>query len=110
MAAVYRNYEITPEDTGMSRMTNEEIQQIFGKENDANIYTGQMTHVSPCERVFEHNINTSRGCSGAIIFLLDMDQDGFGVDSSDYGKAVDVNVGDQRLADGTIVKFGSGIK
>eukprot|EP00980_Cylindrotheca_fusiformis_P010834 scaffold2447_cov110-Cylindrotheca_fusiformis.AAC.16 len=104
---VYRNFEVTPEDAGMSRnsITAEELRQVFGRENRVNIYTGQITKVSPNQKAFEHNINTFRGCSGAVIFLLDVDQEGCGVIESDYGKAIAVHVGGDRLSDGTIVNF-----
>ena len=104
---VYRNFEVTPEDAGMSRnsITAEELRQIFGTENRVNIYTGQITKVSLGKKAFEHNINTFRGCSGAVIFLLDVDQEGCGVIESDYGKAIAVHVGGDRRSDGTIVNF-----
>eukprot|EP00980_Cylindrotheca_fusiformis_P015354 scaffold4305_cov57-Cylindrotheca_fusiformis.AAC.1 len=37
--------------------------------------------------------------------LLDVDQEGCGVIESDYGKAIAVHVGGDRLSDGTIVNF-----
>eukprot|EP00978_Attheya_sp_CCMP212_P008691 scaffold20426_cov47-Attheya_sp.AAC.7 len=105
--AVYRNFEVTAEDAGMSNnsITADELRQIFGREGRVNIYTGQITNVSPGKEAFEHNINTFRGCSGAVIFLLDVDQEGHGVIESDYGKAIAVHVGGDRLAGGTIVNF-----
>ena len=104
--AVYRNFEVTDEDAGMTKgtITTEELRKIFGRENRVNIYTGQITRVSPGGEAFEHDINSFRGCSGAIIFLLDSDQDGYGVKSSDYGKAIAVHVGGQRLENGLTVK------
>ena len=105
--AVYRNFEVTPEDAGMSpnSITADELRQIFGREGRVNIYTGQITNVSPGKEAFEHNINAFRGCSGAVIFLLDVDQEGFGVIENDYGKAIAVHVGGDRLSGGTIVNF-----
>ena len=105
--AVYRNFEVTPEDAGMppNSITVDELRQIFGREGRVNIYTGQITNVSPGKEAFEHNINAFRGCSGAVIFLLDVDQEGFGVIENDYGKAIAVHVGGDRLSGGTIVNF-----
>lgn len=105
--AVYRNFEVLPEDAGLlgSSISKEDLRNIYGHENRVNIYTGQITRVAPGGDAFEHNINTFRGCSGAIVFLLDIDQDGFGVDSSDYGKAIAVHVGGEQMADGTIANF-----
>jgi len=53
-----------------------------------------------------HNINTFQGCSGAVIVLLDLGQDAFGVDKSDYGKAIGIHAGGEQLSDGSIVNFG----
>ena len=105
--AVYRNFEVTPEDAGMSpnSVTADELREIFGREGRVNIYTGQIMNVSPDNTAFEHNINSFRGCSGAVIFLLDVDQEGCGVVDNDYGKAIAVHVGGDRLSDGTIVNF-----
>jgi hypothetical protein len=105
--AVYRNFEVTPEDAGMSpnSVTADELRQIFGREGRVNTYTGQIMNVSPDKTAFEHNINAFRGCSGAVIFLLDVDQEGLGVIENDYGKAIAVHVGGDRLSGGTIVNF-----
>ena len=104
---VYRDFEVTPEDAGMpgNSITANELRQIFGREGRVNIYTGQIMHVSPDKESFEHNINAFRGCSGAVIFLLDEDQEGVGVIDKDYGKAIAVHVGGDRLSCGTIINF-----
>jgi hypothetical protein len=105
--AVYRNFEVEPEDAGLPKksFSMEELRLVYGQEGRVNIYTGQITNVAPDGNAFEHDINTFRGCSGAIIFLLDMDQEGYGVDSSDYGKAIAVHVGGDRLANGTVTNL-----
>jgi len=105
--AVFRSFELSADDTGMpsNSVTADELRQIFGREGRVNIYTGQIANVSPGKEAFEHNINTFRGCSGAVIFLLDVDQEGLGVMESDYGKAIGVHVGGDQLGDGTIVNF-----
>lgn len=106
--AVYRSFEIEANDAGLTQnsITTEELRQIFGSEGRVNIYTGQITNVSPGKEAFEHSINTFQGCSGAVIFLLDQNQQGHGVSESDYGKAIAVHVGGQELSNGTIVNFG----
>lgn len=106
--AVYRNFEINAADAGLpeNSITAEELRQIFGLEGRVNIYTGEITNVSPGKEAFEHSINTFRGCSGAVIFLLDQGQEGCGVVESDYGKAIAVHVGGEELSNGTIVNFG----
>jgi hypothetical protein len=65
--------------------------------------TGQIPNVSPGKEAFKHNINAFQGCAGAIIFLLDVDQEGHGVIEADYGKAIAVHVGGDRLGDGGII-------
>ena len=105
--AVFRSFELSADDTGMpsNSVTADELRQIFGREGRVNIYTGQITNVSPGKEAFEHNINAFRGCSGAVIFLLDVDQEGLGVMESDYGKAIGVQAGGDQLGDRTIVNF-----
>jgi hypothetical protein len=102
--AVYRNFVVTAEDAGRPRNTlsNDYLRDIYGHENRVNIYTGQITHVSPNGRAFEHNINTFAGCSGAVVFLLDQDQDENGVISADHGKAIAVHAGGKNIAAGHI--------
>lgn len=104
---VYRDFEVTPEDAGMPKnsITVDELRLIFGREGCVNIYTGQITNVTPDKESFEHNINTFRGCSGAVIFLLDEDQEGVGIIDNDHGKAIAVHVGGDRLSSGIVVNF-----
>lgn len=104
---IYRRFELTAEDAGMPRnsLSTDALREIFGYENRVNIYTGEITQVAPNGETFQHNINTFRGCSGALIFLLDVGQDGYGVNSSDYGKAVAVHVGGERFDNGKVVNF-----
>jgi len=106
--AVYRNFEIDAEDAGLpaNSITAEELRQIFGLVGHVNVYTGQITNVSPGGEAFEHSINTFRGCSGAVIFLLDKGQEEHGVMVSDYGKAIAIHVGGEELSNGAIVNFG----
>lgn len=102
--AVYRDFVVTAEDAGRPRNTlsNDYLRDIYGHENRVNIYTGQITHVSPDGKAFEHNINTFAGCSGAVVFLLDQDQDENGVISADHGKAIAIHAGGKNIAAGEI--------
>ena len=97
--AVHRNYEFdfTNDDiytnNGWKKedFPKDDIMRIFGEDNAVSIYTGEVTAVSPDKEVFHHSINSFRGCSGAIVFLLDKNQDFVG--GQDYGKAIGVHVG-----------------
>ena len=103
--AVYRKFVVTAEDAGMPQNTLQPdyLREIYGHENRVNIYTGKITHVSPDGKAFEHNINTYAGCSGAIVFLLDMEQgEETGVISEDYGKAIAVHAGGKQVAAGQV--------
>lgn len=106
--SVIRNFDLAAEDAGMTdrSITPQELREIYGEKDCVNIYTGQITYVSPSGQTFGHNINTFKGCSGAVIFLLDQGQDGCGVEASDYGKAIAIHGGGDRLQDGTIINFG----
>lgn len=65
-----------------------------------NIYTGEILRVSQDGSSFEHNINTYKGCSGALVFLLDRDQNGNGTLEADWGKAIAVHVGGKFVEEG----------
>jgi hypothetical protein len=101
--SVYRDFEIEAGDTGAPDITHDSIQRIFGRVNQVNIYTGEITRVCEGGTCFEHNVNTFAGCSGAIVFLLDRDQEAFGVVEDDYGKAIAVHVGGDDV--GTVRNF-----
>ena len=98
--AVYRNYEFdfTNDDIYTNNRWKKEdfpqnaIMRIFGEDNAVNIYTGEITAVTPDKEVFRHSINAFRGCSGAIVFLLDKNQGGL-VEDKHLTKAVGVHVG-----------------
>ena len=49
-------------------------EELFGSKSRPCVYTGEIIRVSEDGGTFEHNINTFKGCSGAIIFLLDKNQ------------------------------------
>lgn len=103
--AVYRDFVVTAEDAGRPRNTlsTRYLREIYGHENRVNIYAGQITHVSTDGQAFEHNINTNKGCSGATVFLLDMEQEEeAGVISADHGKAIAVHAGGKHVAEGQV--------
>lgn len=103
---VFRDFVIKSEDTGaVPDMTDEEIEKAFGKLNSVNIYTGEITRVVDDEFSFEHNVNTFEGCSGAIVFLLDKNQDRESVLEQDEGKAIAVHVGGGNIGNGILRNF-----
>lgn len=63
---------------------------VFGESNQVNIYTGKILVVG--ETHIEHDINAFTGCSGAIVFLLDLDQPS-SVLRKHWGSAIAVHVG-----------------
>ena len=87
---VYRTFHITHEDA--KAPLNTDLVQVYGQKFQVCIYTGQVTEISANGRTFCHNINTFKGCSGAIIFLLDRNQSD-DVAAEFHGRAVGINVG-----------------
>lgn len=77
--------------TGMAHVTEKEILDAYGEPGMVHIYTGEIVKVFP--EHFEHNINTFKGCSGAIVFLLDKKQTASSVKPCDYGRALGVHAG-----------------
>ena len=102
--AVFRDFAITCEDAGMRRnsVPLTELEAIYGLTDQVNIYTGEIKDISPDGRAFEHDINTFRGCSGAIVFLLDQGQIDNGVIPDDYGKAIAVHAGGKYMGAGEL--------
>eukprot|EP01006_Ploeotia_vitrea_P028534 TRINITY_DN61204_c0_g1_i3.p1 TRINITY_DN61204_c0_g1~~TRINITY_DN61204_c0_g1_i3.p1 ORF type:complete len:299 (+),score=34.77 TRINITY_DN61204_c0_g1_i3:112-1008(+) len=79
---------ITPENVE-ANVTQEEIKRIYGGQGTV-VYTGEITHVG--QQHIEYNLNSFRGCSGAIVFLLDKGQPPT-VEQRHHGKAVAVHAG-----------------
>ena len=71
--AVYRTFDITHEDADAP--LNVDLEAIYGQKHQVCIYTGTVTEMSENGKTFCHSINTFAGCSGAVTFLLDEDQD-----------------------------------
>ena len=65
--------------------TADELYDIYGPPGGVSLYSGEITHVGVDH--IEHNINTYKGCSGAIVFLLDGEH---------RGKAIAVHVGYEK--------------
>jgi hypothetical protein len=72
------------------RINDTELEAIYGLPDVVNIYTGKVIYVG--SEHIEYDINTFTGCSGATVFLLDLDQPS-SVQSCDFGKAVAVHAG-----------------
>ncbi|KAL3906697.1 MAG: hypothetical protein SGARI_003882 [Bacillariaceae sp.] len=87
---VYRTFDITHKDAKASLNTN--LMQVYGEKYQVCIYTGRVTEVSANGRTFCHDINAFKGCSGAIVFLLDLNQSE-DVPEDFHGRAVGINVG-----------------
>ena len=91
---VYRTFDITHEDAGIMGSTSVHLEMVYGPKEQPCIYTGNVTEISGNGKTFCHDINTFAGCSGAVVFLLDVQLDHISDVSSDlYGKAVGVHVG-----------------
>jgi hypothetical protein len=87
------NKTISPSDIPLD-YTPTQIQDIYGKPFQPNIYTGEITYVEEGLQHIEYDFNTFTGCSGAIVFLLDRQQPrGSGVEKCDHGKAIAVHAG-----------------
>jgi hypothetical protein len=89
---VYRTFDIDSDDTGVS-LSEADLKKLFGETNSVCVFTGEITVVHDNQYgSFEHSINTYRGCSGAIIFLLDKNQQTEEI-LLHRGKAVGVHAG-----------------
>lgn len=91
--AVYRTFDIDHVDAAAPLSVD--LGSVYGLKHQVCIYTGSVTEVSENGKTFCHSINTFEGCSGAVTFLLDEDQDtaqGFPADL-DEGVAVGIHVG-----------------
>jgi hypothetical protein len=74
---VHRFWDICREDALFNGSENdwlEKRKERFGEKGKPCVYTGQIIRVSDDGKTFEHNINTFKGCAGAIVFLLDRNQ------------------------------------
>jgi hypothetical protein len=96
--AVYSRFAVATFDNAVKgsnfegEVTAELLGKIFGPAGAITIYTGEITFVG--EEHIEYSVNLYRGCSGAIVFLLDYDQPP-SVNESDHGRAIAVHAGFQ---------------
>ena len=98
---VYRYRDIKRKDAmfvGTDEEWVQKRQELFGDKGKPCVYTGEILRVSEDGKTFEHNINTFKDCSGAIIFLLDKNQPvnlatEATQDGSLFGAAIGVHVG-----------------
>lgn len=72
-------------------VTAADLEKLFGPAGAITIYTGKITFVG--DHHIEYSVNSFKGCSGAIVFLLNYDQPEESVKKSDYGKAIAVHAG-----------------
>ena len=71
-------------------VSDDDLRRIFGSPGNVNIYTGKITLVG--DHHIEYDINSYTGCSGAVVFLLDVNQPR-SVREDDYGKAIAIHAG-----------------
>lgn len=98
--AVFRTYDIDHTDAEAPKSTD--MKRVYGENNQACIYTGKVTEISSNGKTFGHDINTFEGCSGAVVFLLDLEQKD-NMDPAIYGMAVGIHTG--GLDTGTNIAF-----
>lgn len=90
--AIYRTFDIDFEDAQLRVGDIDDLEKLYGRKNSISILTGEISFVSADSRTIEHTINTFSGCSGAVIFLLDRNQEE-SCHPHYFGKAVAVHVG-----------------
>jgi hypothetical protein len=88
--SIYRTFDITHKDARAP--SNVVLEDFYGQKLQACIYTGEVTEISAKAQTFCHNINTFEGCSGAVVFLLDRNQQ-VELEDTFHGMAVGVHVG-----------------
>jgi hypothetical protein len=77
-------------DFETDNVTEAELAKLFGSAGSITIYTGKISFVG--EHHIEYSVNSFKGCSGAIVFLLNYDLPE-SVEVSDHGKAIAVHAG-----------------
>lgn len=87
-------YEIEGEvkQSRKDRLSEDQEKKFYGPSGQAVILTGQITALYEGGKIFQHNINSYPGCSGAVIFLLDQNQND-SVKDGDYGCVIGVHAG-----------------
>jgi hypothetical protein len=71
--AVYRTFDFTHEDA--SAPLSVSLVDVYGPKHQVCVYTGDVLEIMEESQTFCHSINTFEGCPGAIVFLLDENQD-----------------------------------
>jgi len=72
------------------KLSDTQIKAIYGEPDVVNVYTGKITYVG--DNHIEYDINTFTGCSGSVVFLLDVDQPS-PVQPNDHGCAIAIHAG-----------------
>jgi hypothetical protein len=72
-------------------MEPQDIENVFGKPGVVNIYTGKIEFVGT--KHIEYDINSFTGCSGAVVLLLDGEDQHHSVQTCDHGKAIAIHGG-----------------
>jgi hypothetical protein len=91
--AVYSDTGATAKTVGDKILSQSELDKIYGPAGTTHIYTGTISFVG--EHHIEYDLNSFEGCSGAIVFLLNLEAQpaDSGVLSTDVGKAIAVHAG-----------------
>ena len=104
---VYRTFDIANEDTGLLPSSNVDLEAVYGPQQMACVYTGNVTEISTNGKTFCHDINAFVGCSGAVVFLVDEQPDDFEFGIEEVrGKAVGIHVGGLDAANNIPFLFG----
>jgi hypothetical protein len=97
--AVYLD-EVPPSAPDAGNVSAEEVGLICGPGDRVNIYTGEVTYVG--QDHVAYNINTFKGFSGAVVFLVDGAEQSASVRQEDLGKVIAVHVGYDSGSDSNI--------
>ena len=80
--AIFAKQKATEESARINDMRTVDLEKVYGPPDEISIYSGTITGIG--EQYFTHDMNSYRGCSGAITFLLE---------GEDAGKCIGVHVG-----------------
>jgi len=96
---VYNRYEVTTSSnaflksdyTADNEVDDDKLHAVYGPAGSMAIYCGKISYVGVHH--IEYGLNSSNGCSGATVFLLDVPNQHPSVRKVDYGKAVASHAG-----------------
>mmetsp|Transcript_24070 Transcript_24070/g.66747 ORF Transcript_24070/g.66747 Transcript_24070/m.66747 type:complete len:298 (-) Transcript_24070:147-1040(-) len=80
--AIFTKQAATVESARITGPKDVDPTRVYGAPDEISVYAGIITEVG--EKFFVHDINSYRGCSGALVFLLD---------GPDAGRCIGVHIG-----------------